>query len=279
MSKRWQGRLLLRVIRALRCRYLWQRKQVALGTLSSHFLSELSQLADAWEACRGGQRSQGWILTFTFLAIARYVLMHIMLPNNVSNSILRTPIGDDLLISAELLSNRVVRYGRADLYWLGWSQIGARGLMLWRLGFIGQLVQQSHWSVATAEGLYLRRLNIYLRKWFPSCTTCAVLFPRRRMFTHWYVVLNDLLWLIMELVWLISWYALPEEPLGLHADQSFRPELLGAYFSGSPQEALFLLTTRVLWRNLQLIRLEFTRPGIVTRRENHLIRAIAVPRR
>ena len=51
--------------------------------------------------------------------MARYVLMHIMLPNNVSNSILRTPIGDDLLISAELLSNRVVRYGCADLFRLG----------------------------------------------------------------------------------------------------------------------------------------------------------------
>lgn len=58
-------------------------------------------------------------MTFTFLAMARYVLMHIMRPNNVSNSILRTPIGDDLLISAELLSNRVVRYGCADLFRFG----------------------------------------------------------------------------------------------------------------------------------------------------------------
>ena len=51
--------------------------------------------------------------------MAWYVLMQIVLANNVSNPILRTPIGDYLLIGAELLSNRTVRYGRAELLWLG----------------------------------------------------------------------------------------------------------------------------------------------------------------
>ena len=100
--------------------YLRLRKQVALGTLSSHLPSERRQLGDAWEACRGGLRSLILIQTFTtFLTMARYILMHIVLPNNVSNPILRTPIGDYLLIGTELLSNRAVRYGRAELLWLG----------------------------------------------------------------------------------------------------------------------------------------------------------------
>ena len=58
--------------------------------------------------------------------MAWYVLMQIVLANNVSNPILRTPVGDDLLISAELLSNRVACHGCDALFWLSLSKIDAR---------------------------------------------------------------------------------------------------------------------------------------------------------